>query len=366
MSASRLVPLLLVVACAEREPPAARLVGSRDLGALEMSSDIIGRDGGYSARAFDRSVWLYGDSVLTQTGTATTSWRNNTMSWTDDFDASDHLTGFVEPVDAMDVAVEFLPRTAEEAAYNAAHEGDDCAEQPCGARYMIWPGALVEDPDRDRVLVFYGKYHGAPDAGFEQLGQSIAVWHAPDELPERPELAPGSDEPTLMFAAHEPVFGEAAFVDDGDLYSYSCEGDWDKHCLLARVALADALDRSAWRYWDGDDWSSDVDDAHAIFDAHTILSVYWNEHLASYVAIYSRPLDDDVYLRTAPAPEGPWSDDLRIVEGEPGTGDGTNYSGLGHPELQRDGGRFEYPTYFRATGLFAGEIRMTEIELAPR
>ncbi|WP_233561362.1 hypothetical protein [Sorangium cellulosum] len=40
------------------------------------------------------------------------------------------------------------------------------------------------------------------------------------------------------------------------------------------------------------------------------------------------------------------------------------YAGLGHAELAREGGRVEYVTYFRETGLLEGEIRLVELERA--
>ena len=153
--------LLGFCACA----PAAEVevVGARDLGALEVTDAIRGRDGGYSVLAWERSVWAYGDSILAFEGEDGSAWRNNTASWTADRDAADGVTGFSERVDGLGAPIELLPRTAEEAEFNAAHDGGDPNyEEPCGARKMLWPGAMVDDPARGRVLVLYSMFYGEP------------------------------------------------------------------------------------------------------------------------------------------------------------------------------------------------------------
>ena len=67
-------------------------------------------------------------------------------------------------------------------------------------------------------------------------------------------------------------------------------------------------------------------------------------------------------LRTAPAPEGPWSVAQRIHEGEAPVGDDAwIYCGLGHAELQQESGRREYLTYYRTTGFLKGELRLVEV-----
>lgn len=360
---------LLGLLCACAPAAEVEVVASRDLGALEVTEAIRGRDGGYSVLAWERSVWAYGDSILAFEGEDGSAWRNNTASWTADLDAADGVTGFRERVDGLGAPIEFLPRTADEAAFNAAHDsGDPGCEEPCGARKMLWPGAMVDDPARGRVLVFYSKFYGEPGAwNFEAIGASIAVWEGLDATPERPELRPGSAEPTLLFPLDEgwPLFGSAALAVDDELYAYGCEGAWAKHCHLGKAPLGEALDRDAWRFYDGDGWSEAIADAEPVLDAHTMLTVHFNAHVGRYLAIYSRPLDDDIYLRTAPAPEGPWSDEVLAVATTPGVGDAANYSGLAHPELAREGGRYELISYHRATADWESEIRVVELELAP-
>ncbi len=347
----------------------AEVVASRDLGPIEVNDVIRGRDGGYSVHAWGRSIWGYGDSILTLEGEDGSAWRNNTMSHTADLDLADGLSGFTETVDSLGAPVEFLPQTAEERAFNDAHSmsNPECAD-PCGARKMLWPAAMVEDAERDRVLVFYSKYYGEPgEWSFSAIGASIAVWDDLDGSPQRPEVRPERDESTLLFPVGEgwPSFGSAALIDDGRLYAFGCDGELFKRCKLARVDPAEALDLGAWRFYDGDGWSSEVSDAKSVFEAHTMLSVHYNDYLGRYLAVYNAPLDDDLYIRTAPALEGPWSSQELAVTTMPGVGDGVNYGGMAHPEYAREGGRFELLSYHRATGDWASEIRLVELELAP-
>lgn len=360
------VMAVMLLACAPDS--VAEVVAARELPVLEVSADIRGRDGGYSAWVFDRSVWLYGDTILARAGVDGSSWRNNSVSWTHDTDARDGLGGFAEPVDELGVPREFFPYTADEAVYNAAHRdpGDGSCADPCGARWALWPGPLIADPERGRVLVFYGKFHAAPgEFNFYSVGNSLAVWTAFSDAPTRPMLRPDAAEPTLLFSADEPALGTAALVVDDDLYAYACDGDgFDKPCILARSPLAEATQRGAWRFWDGDAWVAEAAAAEPVFTAHTIASVHHNAYLGAYLLIYNRPLDNDLYLRTAPAPEGPWSREVLAAHGVAPDNDTVNYSGLAHAEFAAQDGRFEVLSYMRSTGDWSSEIRLVEIELA--
>jgi hypothetical protein len=344
-------------------PPA--IVASRDLGPLEQAATIQARDGGYSAVIAGRAVWLYGDSILSVTGADGSSWRNNTMSYTTDLDASDGITGFVERVDETGAPLEFLPRTAEEQAFNDAHSGDDCQE-PCGARWALWPGPIVEDAAHDRALIVYSKIYGEPgEWNFHSVGIGIAVWEDFAGEVSRPVVRPGTDHPTLLFTADEPPLSSAAVVRDGDLYLFGCGGD-GKICKLARAPLAEVLDRAAWRFYAGDDsWSEDAEAAVGLFAAMDITTVHWNQRMNAWLAFYSPAFENRVMVRSAPELTGPWSPAAQVIESLAPTDDPDHvaYSGLGHSEYAREGGRFEYLTYYRGTRPWHGELRLVEVEL---
>lgn len=351
-----MLPLLL--ACT---PAPFAVLATHDDGPLETTPAVKARDGGYSVTFGERSVWTYGDSILSLSGEDGSSWRDNTFSWTLDRDASDGVSGFTEPVDALGAPMELFPETADEAAYNAAHRGDPC-EEPCGAREILWPMDAVED--QDRVLLFYDKIHGEPgEWNFFSRGYGVAVWEDPDSAPTRPEARPGQDEPTLLFTRPTDNYGMSALLLD-QLYAYACEGEdgWDKPCRVARVPPQEVLDPAAWRFWDGAAWQADREVAAELFQGASQMTVRWNEALGAYLAVYMEGASGVVYGRVAPAPEGPWSDKVKLFKAEDAQS-GFPYSAVHHPEFD-DGGTI-LVTYYRGTGDWTGEIRAVRVELGP-
>ena len=338
-------------------PPAVRVESVRDMGPLETSAAIRGRDGGYSAAVFGRSVWLYGDTILATPDASGGTWHNSSMSFTGDFDAADGVTGFRELRDSVGAPRLFLQPTDAEAVFNAEHATTD------QARWVLWPGAVVDDPARNRALVFYVKVLAYPGPfNFQGVGASLAVWTDLTRSPERPTVMPGRPDPRLLFGPGEPALGEGAVVVDDLLYAFDCRGA-DKACIVARVPLADALDRSAWRFFDGDDWTSAWQQAAEVLRGHDIMSVHYNADFDTFIAVYSEPVSNRVLYRTAPAPEGPWSRaTLAFSALAPTDGDGTvSYSAVAHAELAKDG--VEFVTYHRGLAPFASEIRMVEMRL---
>jgi hypothetical protein len=80
------------------------------------------------------------------------------------------------------------------------------------------------------------------------------------------------------------------------------------------------------------------------------LSVSYNRHLGSYLAVHSYLLSGDIVGRTAPVPWGPWSDPVILwhvdpVRRRPLPYPPLVYAGKEHPELSREGGRILYLTY---------------------
>lgn len=359
--------LAQAAACDQGPPPSAQVVSASEIGLLPMNPEIQGRDGGYSVRAWGRSIFLFGDTVLTVPDDDGATWHHNSFSIAADLDASDGIDGFVEPHDDAGAPRYFIAPTAEERAFNLAHAGDPCQEQPCGARWAVWPGAAVYDAARDRVLAFYGLVYAEPgDFNFHGVGQGVAVWSALDAAPERPELSPGSEHPTLLFGENDPGFGVAALIAGDDLYVYGNRLDVATHRLVvARVALADLLDRSAWRFWDGSGWSAALSDAAYVMDAAPIADIGWNDYLGQYQAIYSRPFDRRVVMRTAPDPTGPWSQELLLFRADV-PADASVYDAVAHRDYAEDGGRVQYVTYSRANdrAWLATDFPLVRVELS--
>jgi hypothetical protein len=344
------------------------VLSSKEIAVLPQSSAISGRDGGASALAWGKSIWSYGDTVLSIDDEQGTNWHHNSFSFTEDLDAADGIDGFAEPLDSKGAPGYLVAPTEEEEAFNKAHRGDPCAEEPCGARWAAWPGPPLFDAKRDRSLIVYGLIYAEPgDFNFHGVGQGIAVWKSFDAPRERPIIDATKEHPTLLFQENEPSYGLAPVIKDDMFYNFACSSGepLSPPCSLARAPLESVLDRSTWEYWDGDAWSRDINAAEALFSGAPILSVAWNAHLARYTAVYSEPLSNDVSIRTAPDLWGPWSDAETLFVADRKSDEGTVYDAYLHGEYEEDGGRVIYVSHSRPTGVgwFGAEIALVRVEL---
>lgn len=363
------VPLALIAAGAALAGCGTPSFGAtvEPLGIVPQSSAIQGRDGGQSGLAFGRSVWTFGDTVLNAPDAEGVTWHQNSWSFTDDLVAADGIDGLTEPTDPAGAPVYLVAPTPDEAAYNAAHAGDSCAQTPCGARWAAWPGAPIWDAAQGRALVFYGLVHAAPgDFNFHGVGQGLAVWTDFASSPARPEVSPGAEHPTLLFGQDDPSWGTAALIEGDTLYAFACETGSDGFsppCSLARVPSAQALDRQAWTFYDGSKWSSSMDERTTLFTGASTVTVTFNAYLGAYTAVYAEPMSNRVMIRTAPALTGPWSDpEVLFTADKP---DGNAYDAVPHVGYEEQNGKVLYVTFSRSNGqgLFGSELALVRVTL---
>ena len=352
-------------------PPDLSVAQATDLGPIPTNTDIIGRDGAYSGLFQGYSVWLYGDTFLASPNAEGRTLISDSWSYTSDLSAQGGITGFQERLDSAKAPSMILQETPAEQSYNQAHNGNPCQVQPCGARWALWPASLAVDPASNQAFVFYMVVYAQPGAfNFQGYGTSVAVWPAFQSLPQRPTLSPPivADHPDLMFGQSDPSFGTSAFVSNGTLYVYGCQitnDGADEGCRLGKVPPASAQVRSAWQFYAGNgNWSSRVSDAVSVFTGSSIASVSWNSFLQRYVAVYSKPFSQDVMLRTAVNPEGPWSREI-IAFTAMQPFQGNVYDAHAHSEYDANGGQTIYVTYSRATGGFSSEVRLVAVQLQP-
>jgi len=69
-------------------PPLPTVVSVTSLGAVEQNPVIYGRDGTFSALIDGKSVWTFGDTPMSVPGILGNYWDDNSLSWTDNLDAS--------------------------------------------------------------------------------------------------------------------------------------------------------------------------------------------------------------------------------------------------------------------------------------
>jgi hypothetical protein len=350
-------------------PPALRIANVTDLGTIPTNPDILGRDGALSAVFQGYSVWLYSDTFLARPNADGRTLISDSWSYTTDSIEQSGINGFQERLDSSGAPSMILVETPAEYAFNQAHTGNPCQVQPCGARWALWPSSMVTDAVRNQALVFYMLVSALPgNFNFQTVGNSVALWQNFSQQPQRPSFNPPfvANHPDLMFAQDEPNFGTASLLVSGTLYIYGCgipTNSADKRCRLARVDPANLLNRSAWNFYAGNgNWSSQLNDAIPVIPDANILTISWNDYLQQYVAIYSQLLSNNVMIRTAPNPEGPWSGErTAFVAMQPTSGN--VYDARCHSEYDLNGGQTIFVTYSRATGAFTSQVRMVSLRL---
>lgn len=349
--------------------PELSVLSVNELDPVLQDSDLLGRDGGYSVMRQGVSTWVFGDGFFTVPNAEGETFLSNSWSQTVDLDASDGIDLGRAQRDDSNRPVELFRYTDEELQFNRVHRGTDCVEQPCQQRYALWPGAIVDDPMRQRSILFYTKLRAAPGAfNFSNIGQSIAVWPYSSNQPQRVLTNANLSDPTILFPSSEPHWGNAAIVIDEYLYAFACmRVRTVKPCKLARVELANVESVSDWEYLSesGENplWSNQSIQAVDIFNGNDILSIFYNDYFNRYMAIYSRPISKTIEMRTAKQVTGPWTSATTITTAVPGSNANEwVYDALAHPEFAEQNGKVQYLTYTSGTALFSSDFRLVKVE----
>jgi hypothetical protein len=343
-------------------------------------ASAAGRDGGYSARAGSRIAWLFGDTFPDdQTLLCATA------AWSDVAEPA----RLDEAVDARGRPLQLYEFSPDEHAFNAAHETyptccgrwPECPlEEPychcppstdCATRIAIWPGSVFPLDDRRTVSYYEKVWVGVAPYDFEHLGTGTARLETGRTVAIRTLDAHG--EPDLVFGPEEPNFFRGLLVEESGIptvYAYArtnrngCVVD----VLVAQVPLDRIQMRSAYRFWSGSGWSSEVEDARPVLSSVVagLGTVAWNDYLRSYLAAEADLCTggNRLLIRTAPRPEGPWSASIEVsLEGVGAKAD--SYAAILHPELDR-GRRIALSVYqpeLRGDEIL-GRVRLFRLTLA--
>ena len=282
--------------------------------AVDHPLHLMYRDGGVSVELTDGStLWLFGDS----TNTSVSYFVNNTAAWAS-ADA---------PTTTRDVV-------ATEPVLFAAPPPGTCTGSNFGDA-ALWPEsavALPQEDGTDRVVVVMSKvcvgdtWLDIETVGFAVVEYSYDPTDPPIDDPIRGEVT----QPHLADA--HAGYGRALLHElDGFLYGYECgtyPDNWGP-CHAGRVRPEQVTDPTAWRYWNGGDWtdprswSPNETAAQAMElpgDAETALpvaqfGVTYDEVFDAHLMVYSPwpGFCNVLAVRASDTPVGPWTDAVEIT-----------------------------------------------------
>ncbi|MGO4616156.1 DUF4185 domain-containing protein [Nocardia sp. 2YAB30] len=110
-------------------------------------------------------------------------------------------------------------------------------------------------------------------------------------------------------------FQQNAFVKAGGyVYRYGTPAGRNNPGFVSRATESGIADIDAYEYWDGRAWKpGDAKSAAPIVGSVGEISVMWNDYLRQFVMLTTDPANS-VVMRTAPAPEGPWSEPRVLID----------------------------------------------------
>ena len=330
-----------------------------------------GRDAGYSALVGDRIVWLFGDT-FTPSGL-----RCATAAWS----SPDRPLALREEVDAARSPHQLYRFASSERAFNRAHrkpprccaKRSGCAadgychcppDTDCASRIAIWPGDVIAVDDHSAVGFYEEVVAGVAPYDFRHLGTGLARLAHGRTVAAREQDRDG--KPLFVFSDAEPNFFRALAVEEASrrvVYAYAAlrRGLCVVDVLIARVPLESIADRAAYRFWDGADWAEGLERARPILSGIPagLGSVAWNAHLGSYVSAHADICSSGkMLLRSAPRPEGPWSE-AATVDLTPLGATAESYAGILHPELGN--GAEMWFSFYRPEKDGHGRVRLGKI-----
>jgi hypothetical protein len=370
---SALLLTLAAPAAFAQSPPPIPTATVTVLPNVQQNPVIDGRDGTYSLAINGYSYWAFNDTAMSQANASGQNFFSNSLSWSTSLSAANGIYLNQDQVDSSGLPTQFIPFTPAEAAFNSEHAGSGkkCQVTPCGEGLALWPGPIVYNPANQQVIIPFGEIvRGGPISGFKSEGAGIAIGTInPDGsfAMTRPTQSTGAN-PALLWQKGVQAFTDQAFLLNGYFYAYGGKNVFvTTEDLLARVPIDQLLNLSAWTYYAGKEtWTTNVKQAKPVFDGSASgSSVFFDNYLNEWVAIFSGNFSNNIYYAVANAPEGPWSASTLLYTGLPGYEGNADYAGRAHPEFSPDNGQTEYVTYVQDTGFLSQDLPLIQVVFGP-
>jgi len=185
---------------------------------------------------------------------------------------------------------------------SATFAGSAVAPSPLAPNGLIAPLDLVATSAGPAL--YYQLFASDPT---QPLGlRALGVGLAPRD-PTTGMFVPTSE---LLWSADRPTYGGSALSVGGTVFVWGCtsSGAFTSDCFVAKASDAEVASTAGYSYWTGDDWSSSADDAAPVTQGGGVVSVRPDATRAGrWLMTYVPPLGNTLVIRSAIAPEGPWS-----------------------------------------------------------
>ncbi len=192
-----------------------------------------------------------------------------------------------------------------------------------GSYFWLGDGFVNTDNFGELCLFAYEMRNTGKGAfGFEQIGTSILTVDKGEKMPfnryrqtELPfSFKEKADKMTNPFGAGIFMNTEKAGAKnpDGYVYIYGVYGE-KKQVLVARVLPKEFTQFSAWRFWNGSEWDSDVNHAAAVTDraSHELSLTQLSD--GRYALIFQiDTIGAQIGMRLAKQPQGPFGPIIKV------------------------------------------------------
>lgn len=350
-------------------PPTFTAVALPDpLGGLAAGSL---RDGGSSATANGVSYWLFDD---TETYSPSYDFVTNSFAATANLNQTGGITLELNYANGNGTPAQFIPYSQPETDYNTAHavplgskwSDENCpAKADCGSVYKLWPYSLVYDAQDRQFVSAFQDFIASPSATgwiYTGVGAGLSTGHL-DKGAEWPTMTrptqstnPDPELSTLLWPASVQSFADTGVIDGNYYYQY---GDTNSQNLfLARIQIhgaghsfADLTNPASWQYFHGgSSWDNSQANLASLFaGGNEGFPIFFDHYLNMWVALYIPPLSQEVQMRVASQPEGPWSAAVDVFQGV-NIGGSPNYAPRAHLGFGHDGQQTVYVSYSSLEG----------------
>lgn len=196
------------------------------------------------------------------------------------------------------------------------------------------------DGTSDHILLGQFDGHGDGGFGFRQTGLWIVRYAL--RQPEQQMLALDLKRlPFFETRGKEMItFGPAILETPEWTYIYGVrDGAPGRQSVVARAKPGQIAEADEWRFFDGKSWATELWSCAPLFTGAAMEASVHRTRSGGYLYVGTDAggMGSDIICRSAPSPEGPWSEPTLISKAPEHRSDVFAYNAKAHPELSRAG-----------------------------